>query len=58
LIVLHDQPGAAMAHLDRFLREMRDEGVELRQDFPPDCVPMVEGNIVRPLDRYTAEIPK
>ena len=28
------------------------------QDFPPDCVPIVEGNIVHPLDRYTAEIPQ
>jgi len=58
LIVLHDQPGAAMAHLDRFLGQMRDEGVELRQDFPSDCVPIVEGNIVHPLDPYTAEIPQ
>ena len=43
LMVLHDIAGGAMRHLDRFLGRAIDQGARLRQDFPPDCVPMVDG---------------
>jgi peptidoglycan/xylan/chitin deacetylase (PgdA/CDA1 family) len=52
LIVLHDQPSGAMRHLDRFLAALRDENAEMQQDFPPECTPIVNGEIVRPLDAY------
>jgi peptidoglycan/xylan/chitin deacetylase (PgdA/CDA1 family) len=56
LMVLHDLPTGAMRHLDRFLDAAGAAGARIRQDFPPPCVPIVEGNPVLPLDSYvTAE---
>jgi peptidoglycan/xylan/chitin deacetylase (PgdA/CDA1 family) len=52
LVVLHDLPTGAMAHLDRFIRQLLDEGMELTQDYPPDCVPILDGRIVLPLEPY------
>jgi peptidoglycan/xylan/chitin deacetylase (PgdA/CDA1 family) len=52
LMVLHDLPTGAMRHLDHFLDEVAGSGIELRQDFPRECVPMVEGRIIGPIDRY------
>ena len=57
LVVLHDQATGAMKHLDRFLTALRGQGAELTQDYPPECVPIREGKIVRPLDPYVAEAP-
>ena len=50
LMVLHDIPSGAMAHLDRFLDLMEGQGGRLRQDFPPGCMPIVEGDCVGSLD--------
>jgi peptidoglycan/xylan/chitin deacetylase (PgdA/CDA1 family) len=55
LVVLHDLPTGAMAHLDEFIRRLRDEGVEFTQDYPPDCMPIVGGRIVLPMAPYTRE---
>ncbi len=55
LVVLHDTPTGAMAHLDEFIRRLRDEGVEFASEYPPDCMPVVEGRIVMPLEAYVAE---
>jgi peptidoglycan-N-acetylglucosamine deacetylase len=52
LMVLHDLPTGAMRHLDRFLDRANEQGIRLRQDFPPDCVPIVEGRVVLPMDDY------
>jgi len=52
LVVLHDLPTGAMAHLDRFIRQLLDEGMELTQEYPPDCVPILNGRIVLPLEPY------
>jgi len=52
LLVLHDLPNGAMAHLDEFLSRMQASGYEFRQEFPPDCVPIVDGQVVLPLDPY------
>jgi peptidoglycan/xylan/chitin deacetylase (PgdA/CDA1 family) len=52
LLVLHDLPTGAMAHLDEFLTRLQSSGVELTQEFPPDCVPILDGNVVLPLDPY------
>jgi peptidoglycan/xylan/chitin deacetylase (PgdA/CDA1 family) len=54
LMVLHDLPTGAMRHLDRFLDQVGELGGRLHQDFPPDCVPIVDGIVVRPIDSYVA----
>lgn len=52
LLVLHDLPTGAMAHLEEFLVRLERAGAELTQEFPPDCVPIVDGKVVLPLDAY------
>jgi peptidoglycan/xylan/chitin deacetylase (PgdA/CDA1 family) len=54
LMVLHDLPTGAMRHLDRFLRLIEERGGRIRQDFPPDCTPMIDGRLIQPLDQYLA----
>lgn len=54
LIVLHDLPTGAMRHLPRFLDTARDHGGKFRQDFPPACVPLLDGRIVAPIDPFVA----
>ena len=56
LMVLHDLPTGAMRHLDRFLGLIGERGGRIRQDFPPDCMPMIDGTIMQPLDRYLAPV--
>ena len=41
-----------MAHLEEFLARLQQSGFELRQDFPPECVPILQGKVVLPLDPY------
>jgi len=57
LMVLHDLPSGAMRHLDRFLDAVGAAGGRIRQDFPPACVPIVEGVPVLPLHGYVAAQP-
>lgn len=52
LLVLHDLPNGAMTHLEEFLAQMEAQGTEFTQEYPPDCVPILDGKIVRPLDDY------
>ncbi len=52
LMALHDLPNGAMAHLDEFLAQLRGERFELTQEFPPDCVPIVDGKVMLPLEPY------
>jgi peptidoglycan/xylan/chitin deacetylase (PgdA/CDA1 family) len=52
LMVLHDIPGAAIKHLDRFIKLVTDRGGRIRQDFPPDCLPMVDGGMKFEIDSY------
>ncbi|MEQ9640794.1 MAG: polysaccharide deacetylase family protein [Alphaproteobacteria bacterium] len=54
LVVLHDLPGGAMAHLDRFIETVREAGGRFRQDYPPDCMPLVRGEEVLPMAPYVA----
>ena len=54
LMVLHDIASGAMRQLDRFLDRIGEAGGRLRQDFPPDCVPMVEGMVSSDFDRYVS----
>jgi len=55
LVVLHDLPTGAMAHLDEFIRRLFDDGVELTQEYPSDCVPLLDGKIVLPMAQYTSK---
>ena len=34
-----------LRHLDRFLGLVADRGGRIRQEFPPDCLPMVDGKM-------------
>ncbi len=52
LVVLHDFVAPAMAHLDRFVRTLVDQGYMLGQDFPNDCVPIRRGVPTGQLDAY------
>jgi peptidoglycan/xylan/chitin deacetylase (PgdA/CDA1 family) len=54
-VVLHDLPIGAMPQLDDFLRQLQDAGHELVQEFPADCLPIVEGRIVGSLSPYVAQ---
>jgi len=54
LMVLHDLPSGAMRNLDTFLHRAKDAGVSFRQEFPPDCVPILRGEIVRPMNAFVA----
>jgi peptidoglycan-N-acetylglucosamine deacetylase len=55
LMVLHDIEGGAMKHLDRFAGAAADLGARFQQEFPPDCVPIVRGEIVRPVEGYVSD---
>ncbi|GKQ52497.1 polysaccharide deacetylase family protein [Bradyrhizobium sp. Ce-3] len=56
LLVLHDLPTGAMAHLDRFIDRAEAIGARLRQDFPPQCVPIRNGEIALPIQSYVSSI--
>lgn len=56
LLVLHDLPTGAMAHLERFLDRAETSGARFRQDFPPQCVPMRNGEIALPIQSYVSSI--
>lgn len=52
LLVLHDLATGAMGRLRMFIERVRDHGGRFRQEFPPECVPLVRGEVVGPLGRY------
>lgn len=56
LLVLHDLPTGAMTHLDRFLDRAAAIGARFRQDFPPPCVPIRNGDIALPIQAYVSSI--
>jgi peptidoglycan-N-acetylglucosamine deacetylase len=56
LMVLHDLPTGAMNHLEEFLDCSGAAGARFRQDFPPDCLPIRQGQIVRPIDSFVSSI--
>ena len=55
LMVLHDLPTGAMRHLPRFLDRAAADGARFRQEFPPPCVPLLDGRVVGALDPFIAE---
>ncbi len=54
MVVLHDIPSGAMSRLSEFIRRLKQEGAELTQEYPPDCVPIVSGKLVEPMGNYCA----
>jgi peptidoglycan/xylan/chitin deacetylase (PgdA/CDA1 family) len=56
LMVLHDLPTGAMDHLERFLDRAGAAGARFRQDFPPQCVPIRNGEIALPINDYVSSI--
>ena len=56
LMVLHDLPTGAMNRLDDFLDRAKASGARFRQDFPPDCVPIRDGRITRPIQDFVSSI--
>ena len=52
VVVLHDLPGAAMAHLPSFLERAVDEGAHFSCEFPPSCVVLERGVPGDALDAY------
>lgn len=54
VVVLHDTDTGAMAGLERAVGRMLDDGLDLVQDFPPDCVPMRRGLITAPIDHLVS----
>jgi peptidoglycan/xylan/chitin deacetylase (PgdA/CDA1 family) len=55
LMVLHDLPHGGINRLDEFLDRVCSLGYHLRQEFPPDCVPLVKGRIVSPMEGYVVK---
>ena len=46
VLVLHDLPTGAMAHLASFLQQAVDQGAEFTQDFPQSCAPIRRGRVL------------
>jgi hypothetical protein len=46
LLVLHDLPNGAMKHLQTFLDRFRHAGGTFTQVFPPECVPILRGEVI------------
>ena len=56
LLVLHDLPTGAMAHLERFLDAAADEGARFVQEPPQSCVPIRRGEVVGSLDGLVSDV--
>jgi peptidoglycan/xylan/chitin deacetylase (PgdA/CDA1 family) len=52
LVVLHDLDTGAMKHLDGFIQRLLAQNFEIVQDFPPDCVPLRAGKVMRSMENY------
>ena len=50
VVGIHDVASGAMGALPRFLDELHREGVAVTAELPTECVPIVDGRIVSPVD--------
>jgi peptidoglycan/xylan/chitin deacetylase (PgdA/CDA1 family) len=50
VLVVHDLPSGAMDQLPRFLDELDRQGAAVTSKLPDECVPIIDGCIVGPLD--------
>jgi peptidoglycan-N-acetylglucosamine deacetylase len=53
VLVLHDHHRQAIDHLPAFLEAVLARDIEIRPDFPIDCVPIRRGSIQWAIDRLT-----
>jgi len=50
VVVIHDLPSGAMRELPRFLDELDRDGVAVTDELPEDCLPIIGGRLVNPVD--------
>jgi peptidoglycan/xylan/chitin deacetylase (PgdA/CDA1 family) len=50
VVVIHDVPSGAMSALPRFLDELDREGVAVTGELSDECVPIIDGRIISPVD--------
>lgn len=50
VVVIHDLPSGAMDELPRFLDELDRSGVAVTVELPHECVPIIDGRLVRSVD--------
>jgi peptidoglycan-N-acetylglucosamine deacetylase len=50
VVVIHDLPSGAMNELPRFLDELDRSGAAITDELPEDCVAIIDGRIVSPVD--------
>ncbi len=50
VVVIHDVASGAMGALTGFLDELHREGVAVTAELPTECVPIVDGRIISPVD--------
>ena len=50
VVVIHDVASGAMGALPRFLDELHREGVAVTAELPTECVPIVDGRTISPVD--------
>lgn len=55
LVVLHDLATGAMMHLEHFPRALRDEDVEVTQEYRPECAPIADGKILQSIDQFVVQ---
>jgi peptidoglycan/xylan/chitin deacetylase (PgdA/CDA1 family) len=55
LLVLHDLPTGAMAHLERFLDLAEEQGARFVQELPESCVPIRRGQVVGSLQGLVSD---
>lgn len=51
VVVIHDVASGAMDELPRFLDELDRNGVAVTGELPDECVPIIDGRIVSPVDQ-------
>ncbi len=52
VVVLHDVPTGAMRHLGQFIDEVRDRGIEIKQEIAQTCIPISAGRVVAPISQF------
>ena len=55
LVVMHDILPRAMSHLDRFIGALVDAGHRMTQEFPAECVPIANGEVVRDISGFVSK---
>lgn len=54
LMVLHDVRSDAMKNLPKFLEQAAARGARFRQEFPPECVPLLRGEQQQDMEAFVS----